>query len=99
MGGDRGPDIDLEDPEVQDAALKIQAGFKGMKARQEVKSLKVLLNVNSWADPGGLEGQGSGPPLENYKAIDLLRSTCQDTLENHKANSVSLNSVSLVDRW
>ena len=34
-------DIDLEDPEVQDAALKIQAGFKGMKARQEVKSLKV----------------------------------------------------------
>ena len=38
-------DIDLEDPEVQDAALKIQAGFKGMKARQEVKSLKVWLNV------------------------------------------------------
>ena len=34
-------DIDLEDPEVEQAALKIQAGFKGFKARQEIKELKV----------------------------------------------------------
>ncbi|KAJ8315978.1 hypothetical protein KUTeg_005992 [Tegillarca granosa] len=33
-------DIDLNDPEVADAALKIQAGFRGHKARQEMKSMK-----------------------------------------------------------
>ena len=28
--------FDLEDPDVEQAAVKIQAGFKGMKARKEV---------------------------------------------------------------
>lgn len=30
-------DIDLDDPEVAKAAIKIQAGFKGFKTRQEIK--------------------------------------------------------------
>ncbi|XP_013421752.1 Purkinje cell protein 4-like protein 1 [Lingula anatina] len=34
-------DIDLNDPEVEKAATKIQAGFKGMKARKNVKAVKV----------------------------------------------------------
>ena len=34
-------DIDLNDPDVEKAALKIQAGFKGMQARQEIKAIKV----------------------------------------------------------
>ena len=33
-------DIDLDDPDVEEAATKIQAGFKGMKARKEVQKLK-----------------------------------------------------------
>ena len=35
-------DIDLEDPEVNAAATKIQAGFKGKKARDEVKEMKKM---------------------------------------------------------
>lgn len=34
-------DIDLDDPEVAEAALKIQTGFRGHKARREVQALKV----------------------------------------------------------
>lgn len=33
-------DIDLEDPETEKAALKIQAGFHGMMARKQVKEMK-----------------------------------------------------------
>merc|ERR1712079_665251 len=33
-------DIDLNDPDVEQAATKIQAGFKGMKARKEVNTMK-----------------------------------------------------------
>merc|ERR1711915_341393 len=33
-------DIDLNDPDVESAATKIQAGFKGMEARKEVSELK-----------------------------------------------------------
>ena len=36
-------DIDMNDPEVAAAATKIQAGFKGHKARQEVKAMKVSM--------------------------------------------------------
>ena len=31
-------DIDLTDPDVENAAVKIQAGFKGFKARKEAKN-------------------------------------------------------------
>merc|ERR1712037_547890 len=33
-------DIDLDDPETEMAATKIQAGYKGMKTRKEMKARK-----------------------------------------------------------
>ena len=38
-------DINLNDPEVEMAAIKIQAGFKGMKTRQELKSRNPPIKV------------------------------------------------------
>ena len=38
-------DIDLNDPNVDAAATKIQAGFRGHKARKEIKEQKVELYV------------------------------------------------------
>ena len=38
-------DIDLNDPNVDAAATKIQAGFRGHKARKEIKEQKVKLYV------------------------------------------------------
>lgn len=38
--GEEEVDIDLNDPDVEKAATKIQAGFKGMKTRQEIASMK-----------------------------------------------------------
>lgn len=35
-------DIDLDDPEVEKAASKIQAGFRGMQARKDLKLKKVV---------------------------------------------------------
>ena len=39
-------DIDLDDPEVGVAATKIQAGFRGSKARKEVEDLKNKKNID-----------------------------------------------------
>lgn len=47
VGNDNGNeiDIDLTDPEVEKAATKIQAGFKGLKTRKELKTSKVWQHI------------------------------------------------------
>merc|ERR1712025_1224231 len=52
-------DIDLNDPDVEQAATKIQAGFKGMKARKEVDAMKDKHNQleNELKNPANEEHQ------------------------------------------
>merc|ERR1719266_2935976 len=45
-------DIDLTDPEVEAAATKIQAGFKGHKARKEVSQMKTEQDGTDQPDGG-----------------------------------------------
>ena len=40
-------DIDLNDPEVQAAAATIQAGFRGLQARKEVKAMKEQKDIDA----------------------------------------------------
>ena len=58
-------DINLTDPEVEQAATKIQAGFRGIKARQEVKKMK---NTNESAQPEETEMENE---TEEKVDIDL----------------------------
>ena len=59
-------DIDLEDPDVEDAAVKIQAGFKGMKARKEVQEIK-----KSYGESGKHESQNATENKNEEEEIDI----------------------------
>lgn len=71
-------DIDLNDQEVQDAALKIQASFRGHKAREEVKSIR---SQSSHSGPAETEvdkqgddtqaAQEAATPAEGKDAVDI----------------------------
>ena len=58
-------DIDLDDPEVGNAALKIQSGFRGHQARKEVQAMKEKDTERE------TEGQGGDHPEEEEIDIDL----------------------------
>merc|ERR1712079_480873 len=63
-------DIDLNDPDVEQAATKIQAGFKGMKARKDVQSMKDGNKEGS--DKDGAEKTIIPPEIKDEKIdIDL----------------------------
>ena len=64
---EEGIDIDLDNPDVEDAAVKIQAGFKGMKARKEVQDMKKMDGKSSQDEA---ENSG-GKDAEEEIDIDL----------------------------
>ena len=59
-------DIDLEDPDVEKAAIKIQAGFKGMMARKEVKEKK------GDQEGAGAEETAAAPAEDSQVGICIL---------------------------
>ena len=60
-------DIDLTDPDVEAAAVKIQAGFKGFKTRQELKTKQ----EGSTQAQGEEEDKKEGETEEEKVDIDL----------------------------
>ena len=56
-------DIDLEDPDVQKATVKIQAGYKGMKTRRDLKAG----NDNNIE----ISDAGATPTTEIQEVIDI----------------------------
>ena len=58
-------DIDLEDPDVADAATKIQAGFRGSQARKQVQAMKDEKETDS------APAEGNEQPKEENEEIDI----------------------------
>lgn len=63
-------DIDLNDPEVEKAASKIQAGFKGMKTRQELSATKAAGEAEPEAEPAAAQ-EGEPSAEEGKETIDI----------------------------
>merc|ERR1712032_818192 len=71
VGDQQEVDIDLEDPEVEAAATKIQAGFKGHKARKQLKEQKATTEIE---EEGGGEvevAEVTGTVGEEEEVIDI----------------------------
>ena len=84
-------DIDLNDPDVEHAATKIQAGFKGMKARKDVQSMKDGNKEGS--DKDGAEKTTISPKVEEEK-VENRQHDEKDTNEVQQKNEeLNKNSI------
>ena len=94
-------DIDLEDPEVAAAATKIQAGFKGHKARKEVKELQAAkeeaaLVSESQTNEGIVVEEPAGVDNKDIfrrESSELLTDDGYNSLGNWKSNQSTFDSA------
>ncbi|BFZ13903.1 hypothetical protein BsWGS_16942 [Bradybaena similaris] len=95
-------DIDLTDPEVEKATLKLQAGFKGLKARKRMQeeaaeALKTQEAASEKDDgqndePGSVSGDADEAPLDPFVEVS------QEMIEGNVSKHEDVDSPSGSDR-
>lgn len=95
-------DIDLTDPEVEKATLKLQAGFKGLKARKKMQeeaaeALKTQ-EAASEKDDGQNDEPGSVSPDADEAPLDPFVEVSQEMIEGNVSKHEDADSLSGPDR-
>lgn len=95
-------DIDLTDPEVEKATLKLQAGFKGLKARKKMQeeaaeALKTQ-EAASEKDDGQNDEPGSVSPDADEAPLDPFVEVSQEMIEGNVSKHEDANSLLGPDR-
>ncbi|CAL1537237.1 unnamed protein product [Lymnaea stagnalis] len=76
--------VNMDDPEVQKAVVKIQAGFKGMKARQEVKAKIAEKKSLTQSQESGDFEEGQTEEEEQMQGSSFIEVSQDEVVENEE---------------
>merc|ERR1712200_14352 len=80
-------DIDLDDPDVQNAATKIQAGFRGAQTRKELKQHEKLSPRNEC----GMENKIISKDESNENLGNIRKIEVQTNIIDSKTNEIDID--------